>query len=582
MTAPTASLLGQMMDVPLLVSSLIAHAARHHGSAQIVSRRIEGDIHRYTYRDCEARAKQLAQALIALGVEPGERVATLAWNGYRHMEAYFGVTGFGAVCHTINPRLFPEQIAWIVNHADDRYVLFDTTFAALVDVLAPQCPQVRGWIALCDEAHRPAMRTPVRCYETLLAGQDGEYDWPLLDERSASNLCYTSGTTGNPKGALYTHRSSVLHAYAASLPDSIALSARDALLPVVPMFHVNAWGIPHAAPLNGTKLVLPGKDLDGKSLYELMEAEGVTCSAGVPTVWLGLLTYMREAGVKFSTLNRTVIGGSACPPAMLRTYEDDYGVQVIHAWGMTEMSPLGTLAKLNWEQAQRPLAAQRALLEKQGRVIFGVDMKIVGDDGRELPWDGVAFGDLHVRGPWVIDRYFRQDEGTPLVEGWFPTGDVATIDPDGFLHITDRSKDVIKSGGEWISSIELENIAVAHPAIAEAACIACAHPRWTERPLIVAVKKPGAEVSREELLAFFDGKVVKWWLPDDVVFVDELPHTATGKLQKLKLRERFRDHVLPTALAASEQCPMEPLDLHQGGGSAADHAKSAALRDQTR
>ncbi|HTR06080.1 MAG TPA: 3-(methylthio)propionyl-CoA ligase [Paraburkholderia sp.] len=565
----SAPLLGQMMDVPLTVSSLIAHAARHHGSTQIVSRRIEGDIHRYTYRECEVRARQLAQALIALGVTPGERIGTLAWNGYRHLEAYFGVTGFGAVCHTINPRLFPEQIAWIVNHADDRYVLFDVTFAPLVDTLAPQCPNVRGWIALCDEAHRPQMRTQVLCYETLLAAQDGNYAWPVLDERSASNLCYTSGTTGNPKGALYTHRSSVLHAYGASLPDAMGLSARDAVLPVVPMFHVNAWGLPHAAPLTGAKLVLPGKDLDGKSLYELMEAEGVTGSAGVPTVWLGLLAYMRGAGVRFSTLNRTVIGGSACPPAMLRTFEDDYGVQVIHAWGMTEMSPLGTLSKLNWEQSQRPREAQQALLEKQGRVIFGVDMKIVGEDGRELPWDGVTFGDLHVRGPWVIDRYYRQEGrqegGSPLVDGWFPTGDVATIDPDGFLHITDRSKDVIKSGGEWISSIELENIAVAHPAIAEAACIACAHPRWTERPLIVAVKKPGAEVTREELLAFFEGKVAKWWLPDDAVFVEELPHTATGKLQKLKLREQFRAHVLPGALSV-EGCPFDAAQ--EGGGVA--------------
>lgn len=580
MTATTAPLLGQMMDVPLLVSSLIAHAARHHGSAQIVSRRIEGGVHRYTYRDCETRSKQLAQALIALGVERGERIGTLAWNGYRHMEAYFGVPGFGAVCHTINPRLFPEQIAWIVNHADDRYVLFDLTFAALVDAIAPQCPQVRGWIALCDEAHRPAMQTPVLCYETLLAAQDGRFDWPLLDERSASTLCYTSGTTGNPKGALYTHRAQVLHAYGASLPDAMSLSARDAILPVVPMFHVNAWGIPHASALTGAKLVLPGKDLDGKSLYELIETERVTCSAGVPTVWLGLLNYMRDAGVKFSALDRTVIGGSACPPAMLRTYEDDYGVRVIHAWGMTEMSPLGTLAKLNWEQAQRPPEAQRALLEKQGRVIFGVDMKIVGDDGRELPWDGVAFGDLYVRGPWIIDRYFKQENGTPLVDGWFPTGDVATIDPDGFLQITDRSKDVIKSGGEWISSIELENIAVAHPAIAEAACIACAHPRWTERPLIVAVKKPGAEIKREELLAFFEGKVVKWCLPDDAVFVDELPHTATGKLQKLKLREQFRHHVLPSALEASEHCPLEPLDANKGrSGGGAGGTKSAAMRD---
>jgi acyl-CoA synthetase (AMP-forming)/AMP-acid ligase II len=539
----TTPLLGQMMDTPLNVSSLLAHAARHFGNTEIVSRRLEGDMHRYTYRDCEKRAKQLAQALIALGVQPGERIGTLAWCGYRHLEAYYGTTGFGSVCHTINPRLFPEQIAYIVNHADDSYVLFDISFADLIDTLAPQ----RGWIALTDEAHLPDMQTPVLSYETLLAAQDGLYEWPLIDERAASYLCYTSGTTGNPKGALYSHRTTVLHAYGASLPDAMSLSARDSVLPVVPMFHVNAWGIPHAAPLTGAKLVFPGKDLDGKSLYELMEAERVTYSAGVPTVWLGLLTYMKQAGVHFSSLNRTVIGGSACPPAMLRTFQDEYGVEVIHAWGMTEMSPLGTLAKLTWEQSQRSPDEQRELLEKQGHVIYGVDMKIVDPDGNELPWDGVAFGNLHVRGHWVIDRYFRNDD-SPLVDGWFPTGDVATIDPDSFLHITDRSKDVIKSGGEWISSIDVENVAIAHPAVAEAACIACAHPKWTERPLLVVVKRKGVEVTRDELIAFYQGKVAKWWIPDDVVFVDELPHTATGKLQKLKLREIFRDHVLPSAL----------------------------------
>ncbi|SEA78782.1 3-(methylthio)propionyl-CoA ligase [Paraburkholderia sartisoli] len=553
----TTPLLGQMMDVPLTVSSLITHAARHFGGVEIVSRRIEGDMHRYTYRDCEKRAKQLAQALIALGVAPGERIGTLAWNGYRHLEAYYGVAGFGAVCHTINPRLFPEQIAWIINDAQDRYVLFDTTFAPLVDILAPQCPHVRGWIALADEAHLPKMQTalpvPLLSYETLIAAHDGAFDWPRIEESQASYLCYTSGTTGNPKGALYSHRSTVLHAFGASLPDAMSLSARDSVLPVVPMFHVNAWGIPHAAPLTGAKIVFPGKDLDGKSLFELMEAEGVTYSAGVPTVWLGLLNYLKEAQVRFTTLRRTVIGGSACPPAMLRMFEDDYGVEVIHAWGMTEMSPLGTLSKLTWEQSRRAPDEQRKLREKQGHVMYGVDMKIVGEDGNELPWDGIAFGDLHVRGPWVIQRYYQKDE-SPLVDGWFPTGDVATIDPDSFLHITDRSKDVIKSGGEWISSIDLENVAIAHPAVAEAACIACAHPKWTERPLLVIVKRPGMDITREELLAFYEGKVAKWWIPDDVAFVDELPHTATGKLQKLKLRQQFRTHILPSALDVPH-CP---------------------------
>ncbi|MBU9125576.1 fatty-acid--CoA ligase [Burkholderia multivorans] len=542
-------LLGQMMDMPLLVSSLIAHAARHAGDTEIVSKRIEGDLHRYTYRDCERRAKRLAQALARLGVEAGDRVGTLAWNGYRHLEAYYAVGGMGAVCHTINPRLFPEQIAYIVNHAEDRYVLFDINFAPLVEALAPQCPNVRGWIAMTDADHLPRGASPYLCYETLVEAEDGRYDWPRLDEQQACGLCYTSGTTGNPKGVLYSNRSTVLHAYGAALPDAMNLSAMDAVLPVVPMFHVNAWGLPYAVPLTGGKLVLPGKDLDGRSLYELMEAERVTFSAGVPTVWLGLLNYMREAGVRFSSLNRTVIGGSACPPAMLRTFEDDYGVRVIHAWGMTELSPLGTLAKLNWAQSQRPHDVQRRLLEKQGRVIGGVDMRIVGPDGQELPWDGVAYGELQVRGPWVIDRYFRSDT-SPLVDGWFPTGDVATIDADGFLQITDRSKDVIKSGGEWISSIDVENVAIAHPGVAEAACIACAHPKWTERPLLVVVPREGANLTREALLAFYEGKVAKWWIPDDVVFVESLPHTATGKLQKLKLREMFRDYVLPTAVCA--------------------------------
>ncbi|WP_250525850.1 3-(methylthio)propionyl-CoA ligase [Caballeronia sp. GAWG2-1] len=544
----TSPLYGQMMEIPLLASSLLSHASRHFGDTEIVSRRIEGDIHRYTYRDCEKRAKQLAQALIALGVEQGERIGTLAWNGYRHLECYYGVAGMGAVCHTINPRLFPDQVAFIIDHADDSYVLFDMTFAPLVEMIAPQCPNVKGWIALgdaaCIEQHLSNLSVPVMSYESLVGEQDGVYEWPMLDERQASFLCYTSGTTGNPKGALYSHRSTVLHAYGAALPDAMGASSSDSILPVVPMFHVNAWGIPHAGPLVGAKLVFPGKDLDGKSLYELMEAEGVTYSAGVPTVWLALLAYMKQNDLRFSTLKRTVIGGSACPPAMLKTFEEDYGVQVIHAWGMTEMSPLGTLARLSFRQKQRSAEEQRISLEKQGRALFGVDMKVVGDDGHELPWDGQSFGDLHVRGPWVIDRYFRRDE-SPLIDGWFPTGDVATIDADGFMNITDRSKDVIKSGGEWISSIDLENIAVSHPQVAEAACIACSHPKWTERPMIVAVLRPGATVTREDLLAHFEGKVAKWWIPDDVVFADELPHTATGKLQKVRLRALYREHVLP-------------------------------------
>lgn len=569
----TEPLLGQMMDIPLNVSMLLRHAARYAADTEIVSRRIEGDIHRYTYRDCEHRARQLAQALIRLGVQPGDRIGTLAWNGYRHLEAYYGTTGFGAVCHTINPRLFPEQIAYIVTHADDRYVMFDTTFAPLVAELAPRCPNVKAWIALADapkvvpsgdapkeipSADAPKVvpsegsplgelgNVPLLYYEALLAAENGMFEWPELDERLASYLCYTSGTTGHPKGALYSHRSVVLHAYGASLTGAMGISAHDSVLPVVPMFHVNAWGIPHAAPLNGAKLVLPGKDLDGKSLYELMETERVTFSAGVPTVWMGLLAHVREGGKRFSSLERTVIGGSSCPPAMLRSFEDDYGVRVIHAWGMTELSPLGTLARLNWEQSQRPREERRRLLEKQGTVIFGVDMKIVDANGAELPRDGVAFGDLHVRGPWVIDRYFA-NETSALIDGWFPTGDVATIDCEGFLHITDRSKDVIKSGGEWISSSEVENIAVAHPDVAEAACIACAHPKWGERPLLVVVKRPtGDALTREALLAFYQGKLAKWWIPDDVVFVPELPHTATGKLSKMKLRERFRQHAWPT------------------------------------
>jgi acyl-CoA synthetase (AMP-forming)/AMP-acid ligase II len=542
-------MLGLMMDAPLLITDLIRHADRHHGETEIVSKTVEGGIHRYTYREAHRRSRRLANALAALGVKPSERVATLAWNGYRHFEIYYAVAGSGAVIHTINPRLFPDQIVYIANHAEDKYVFFDLTFLPLVEKLAPQLKSVKGFVLMTDAAHMPKQSSipNLLCYEALLEAQNDRFEWPQLDERTAACLCYTSGTTGNPKGVLYAHRSTILHAYAAALPDALNLSARDVVLPVVPMFHVNAWGLPYSCALTGTKLVFPGPHLDGKSLYELFETERVSMSAGVPTVWLGLLNYMKESKLKFSTLKGVVIGGSACPPAMIRAFQEDYGVNVLHAWGMTEMSPLGTVCTFKEKHMTMDKEARYALQGKQGRAIFGVDMRIVGQDGKELPMDGKAFGDLQVRGPWVIQRYFKDEGGDPLRDGWFPTGDVATLDPDGYMQITDRSKDVIKSGGEWISSIDLENVAVAHPAIAEAAVIGVKHPKWDERPIVVAVKKPGQEVSKEDLLKFFEGKIAKWWMPDDVVFVKELPHTATGKLSKLTIRQQLKDYKLPAA-----------------------------------
>ena len=538
---------GLMMDMPLSIASLIRHAERHHGDTEIVSRTVEGGLHRYAYRDAHRRARQLANALQALGVQRNDRVGTLAWNGYRHFEIYYAASGSGAVVHTINPRLFPEQITYIVNHADDAVVFFDLTFVPLVEKLAPLCPGVRHWIAMTDRAHMPDSALGPACYEDLVDAHSDDFHWPELDERTAAGLCYTSGTTGNPKGVLYSHRSTVLHAYGACLPDALNLSARDVVLPVVPMFHVNAWGLPYAAPLVGAKLVFPGAQLDGASLHGLFESERVTCSAGVPTIWLGLLNHVKSNGLRFSTLARTVIGGSACPPAMIRTFEDEFGVQVLHAWGMSEMSPLGTVNTFKARHLGLPKAERDAVQNKQGRPIFGVDMKIVDDEGNELPRDGEAFGNLLVRGPWICSSYFKGEGGDPLREGWFPTGDVATLDPDGFMQITDRSKDVIKSGGEWISSIDLENAAMAHPAVAEAAVIGVAHPKWDERPLLIVVRKPGTGVTREELLGFFEGRVAKWWIPDDVAFVDRIPHTATGKILKTRLREDFRGHKLPTA-----------------------------------
>ena len=537
---------GLMMQQQLLVSNILVHAERHHGHQEVVSRRVEGDLHRYTFRDMAKRARQLAKALRSLGVADGDRVATLAWNGYRHMELYYAVSGYGAVMHTLNPRLHPEQMAWVITHAQDSVLFFDLTFLPLLEKVAPLLRTVRHYVLLCDASRMPVdSRIPgLRCYEDLLQAEDDAFDWPQFDEHRAASLCYTSGTTGNPKGALYSHRSTLLHTYAGALPDAINLSSRDTVLPVVPMFHVNAWGIPYAACMMGTKLVFPGPHLDGKSLHDLFESEGVTISAGVPTVWQGLLTHMESAGLKFSTMRRTIIGGSACPPAMMNAFEDRYHVQVMHAWGMTEMSPLGTMCTLSGRHKDLTLEQRRAVQAKQGRAVFGVDMKIVDADGHELPWDGKAAGDLLVHGPWVISAYFNSTDPSPLIDGWFPTGDVASIDADGYMLITDRSKDVIKSGGEWIGSIDLENVAMAHPGVAMAACIAARHPKWDERPLLIVVRKPGSVLAKAELLDFFTGKVAKWWTPDDVVFVDTLPLGATGKVLKNVLREQYRDFLV--------------------------------------
>jgi fatty-acyl-CoA synthase len=539
-------MLGLMQKHSLLISDLIEFAQVNHADTEIVSRRVEKDIHRTTWAQVAQRSKQIAHALDAAAVGTGERVATLAWNGYRHLELYFGVSGSGRVLHTLNPRLHVDQMTWIINHAEDHVLCFDMSFAPIVAQIRSRCPTVKHWIALCD-AHTLAQAPEVsQCvpYESWIAPHSEEYIWPDLDENTASSLCYTSGTTGHPKGALYSHRSTVLHAFGIALPDVMNFSARDSVLPVVPMFHVNAWGIPYAAAMVGVKLVLPGPALDGESVYELIEQEKVTFAAGVPTVWQMLLNHVTPKGLRFQHLKRTVIGGSACPPSMISAFKNNFGVEVLHAWGMTELSPLGSLCTLknkhlNWKEDE-----QMTLLVKQGRTIFGVEMKIVGDQGQTQPHDGKTFGDLYVKGPWVIERYFK-DTHTALKDGWFATGDVATIDAEGFMLITDRSKDVIKSGGEWISSIELENIAVAHPGVAMAACIGMPHPKWDERPVVVVVKRPESDLSKEALLNFYKDKVAKWQIPDDVIFVDSIPLGATGKMLKTRLREMLADYRLP-------------------------------------
>jgi fatty-acyl-CoA synthase len=537
-----------MQDRPLLISSLIEFAALNYSEGEIVSRAVEGPVHRYTYKDCAARSRQLAKSLEKLGVEQSDRIATLAWNGYRHVEIYYGVSGMGAVCHTINPRLFPEQIVYIVNHAEDKYIFTDLTFVPLIENIIGQIPQVKGFVIMTDEANMPETKLPnVICYENLLANSDDDYKWPVFDERTASSLCYTSGTTGNPKGVLFTNRSTILHSYAVCTPDALGLSNMETILPVVPMFHVNAWGIPYAAAMCGAKMVLPGARMDGEALYELMENEAVTLSAGVPTIWMMLLAYMKENNKKFTTMERTVIGGAAAPKAMIETFEKDYNVNVIHAWGMTEMSPIGTACNLKKKHAGLSLDEKIELSLKQGRAVYGVDMKIVDGTGKELPWDGKAFGNLLVRGPWITSGYFKGEGGDAVDDDdWFDTGDVVTIDADGYMQITDRSKDVIKSGGEWISSIDVENKAVGCAGVAEAAVIAVPHPKWGERPLLLVVKDKDVRVTKDEVIEHLRGSLAKWQLPDDVVFVDELPHTATGKLLKTKLRADYKDHKLPT------------------------------------
>lgn len=542
-------MLGLMQEWPLLCHKILDHAAKQHGGREIVSRSVEGPIVRTTYADLRVRSLKVAQRLEREGYTLGDRIATLAWNTARHLEAWYGAMGIGAVYHTLNPRLFPDQIAWIMNHAEDKCLFTDLTFVPLVEKIAPGVPSLRQVIVLTDKAHMPETSLPnAVAYEEWLAEADGDFAWKSFEENTAAGMCYTSGTTGNPKGVLYSHRSNVLHAMIAIQPDAMGISSRDVILPVVPMFHANAWGLAQSAPMVGSKLVMPGPRMDGEAIYELLDTEKVTFTAAVPTVWLMLLQYLEQTGRKLPYLKKVVIGGSACPRAMTEKFQNEYGVQVIHAWGMTEMSPLGTLGTMKPEYADLEGDARLDVQQKQGFAPFGVEMKVTDDEGNERPWDGKTFGRLKVRGPAVAYAYYGGAGKESFdEEGWFDTGDVAHIDRYGYMQITDRSKDVIKSGGEWISTIDLENLAVGHPDVAEAAVIGVRHPKWDERPLLIVVPKDGKKPSREELLSFIEGKVAKWWLPDDVAFVDEIPHTATGKIQKTALREQFKDYKLPTA-----------------------------------
>jgi acyl-CoA synthetase (AMP-forming)/AMP-acid ligase II len=537
---------GLMQERPLLISDLIEYAARWHGDTPVVSRLSDGSLLQFDYQTIAQRSRQLANALATLGLPAGASIGTLAWNTHRHLELYYAVSGSGMVCHTINPRLYYEQIAYIANHGDDQAMFFDVSFIDIAVRLARDCPAIRHWIVLGGERELAAARQlpAVLAYESLIAAASAQFHWPQLAEQTAASLCYTSGTTGDPKGVLYSHRSTVLHAYAIALPDAFGVSASDTLLPASSMYHANGWAAPYMATLTGARLVLPGSQLDGESLYNLIESERVTLSCGVPTVWLGLAQYLERTGLRLSTLKRLTIGGAAVPSALAREYRERHGVEVRQLWGMTETSPLGTAAAFKSKHQHLEPAQLEPVRASQGRPICGIDLRIVAEDGTEQPHDGIAFGNLLVRGGWVAERYFKAAQSALDAEGWFATGDVSTIDPDGYMRITDRSKDLIKSGGEWISSIDLENAAVGHPAVAEAAVIGIAHEKWTERPLLILVLKEARSVTREEMLQFLQDKVARWWLPDDVVVVKEIPHTATGKILKTRLRELFRDHQL--------------------------------------
>ncbi|UXX81493.1 3-(methylthio)propionyl-CoA ligase [Roseovarius pelagicus] len=542
-------LAGQTMNSPLLISSLIQNADRYFGDVEIVSRRGDGTIHRYGYRDCHTRARRLAAALAKLGLEIGDRIASLGWNNFRHLEAYFAVPGMGMVLNTINPKLHRDQVAYIAGHAEARCVLFDLSFLAQAETIAAQCPQALHFIAMCAPEEMPATTSIANliCYEELIAGATDRFEWPVFDETAASALCYTSGTTGPPKGVLYSHRATMIHSYAEVMPDAFNISSRDTITPVVPMYHANAWGLPYAAALAGAKLVLPGPLMDGKSLYDLIEGEGVTFSAGVPTVWSGLLDHVAANGLSFTHFKRMNIGGSACPTAMMKTFREQYGVDVIHAWGMTEMSPMGTICSLQARHANLPEDERQMLRETQGHPVFGVDMRLLDDQGVELPWDGKTTGNLYVKGAWVIDSYYKDVPGSALREGWLPTGDVVTINPQGYIKITDRSKDIIKSGGEWISSIEVENVSQLHPDVQQAACIGIADQKWGERPLLVVIRRAGSNLEKAALFDFLEGKIAKWWMPDDIVFVDSIEIGPTGKVLKNRLRERFSGQDGPTS-----------------------------------